>query len=66
MPNWSYNNLEVSGDPEQMKEFYSVVIKENLNKEMSFRFSNIFPMPEKIKNTISPSSSAKGKKWINE
>ena len=24
------------------------------------------PMPEKIKNTISPSSSAKGKKWINE
>ncbi len=66
MPNWSYNNLEVSGDPEQMKEFYSVLVKENLNKEMSFRFSNIFPMPEKIKNTISPSSSAKGKKWINE
>lgn len=66
MPNWSYNNLKVSGSPEVMKEFYSRVIKPNVNNEMSFKFSNIFPMPEKIKNTVSPSSSAKNKKWMNE
>ena len=66
MPNWSYNNLKVSGSPEVMKEFYSRVIKPNVNNEMSFKFSNIFPMPKKIKNTVSPSSSAKNKKWMNE
>ena len=66
MPNWSYNNLKISGDPDKMKEFYSIGIKLNINNEMSFRFSNIFPMPEKIKNTVSPSSSAKNKKWMNE
>lgn len=66
MPNWSYNNLKISGSPEKMKEFYSIAIKPNINNEMSFRFSNIFPMPEKIKNTVSPSSSAKDVKWMNE
>lgn len=62
MPNWSYNNLSISGTPEKMKEFYDVAFDD---KEI-FAFSNIFPMPEKIKNTISPSSSALGKKWMNE
>jgi hypothetical protein len=66
MPNWSYNNLKISGSPEKMKEFYSIAIKPNINNEMSFRFPNIFPMPEKIKNTVSPSSSAKDVKWMNE
>ena len=49
-----------------MKEFYSVAIKPNINNEMSFKFSNIFPIPDKIKNTICPSSSAKGVKWMND
>ena len=66
MPNWSYNNLIISGSPEKMKEFYSVAIKPNINNEMSFKFSNIFPIPDKIKNTICPSSSAKGVKWMND
>lgn len=66
MPNWSYNNLNISGSPEKMKEFYDIALKPNSNGEISFRFSNIFPMPEKIQNTISPSSSAKGRKWMNE
>lgn len=66
MPNWSYNNLTISGSSDKMKEFYDLAIKENLNKELSFRFSNVFPMPIKIKNTISPSKSAEGKKWMNE
>lgn len=61
MPNWSYNSLRVSGSAESMAEFYSEAIKEG-----KFEMSNLFPMPEKIKNTISPSSSAKGRKWMNE
>jgi hypothetical protein len=65
MPNWSYNNLTISGPKEDMDVFYQESIKPNSNNELSFRFSNIFPMPEKIKNTISPSSSAKGQKWMN-
>lgn len=66
MPNWSYNNLSISGDEKEMKNFYEQALKPNSNDESSFRFSNIFPMPEKIKNTISPSSSAKGRKWMND
>ncbi len=66
MPNWTYNQLTVSGDSDDMKEFYDIAIKSNVNEDLSFRFSNVFPMPIKIKNTISPSSSAKGRKWMNE
>lgn len=61
MPNWSYNSLRVSGSAESMAEFYSEAIKDG-----KFEMANLFPMPEKIKNTISPSSSAKGRKWMNE
>jgi len=66
MPNWSYNNLRISGESSEMKSFYEIAIKPNVNGNRTFRFSNIFPMPEKIKNTISPSASAKGRQWINE
>lgn len=65
MPNWSYNNLTITGKPEKMKEFYDIALKPNINGDISFSFSNIFPVPQKIKNTIAPSGSAKGKKWIN-
>ena len=61
MPNWSYNRLSISASKKAMTEFYSEAIKDG-----TFQMSNIFPMPEKIKNTVSPSSSAKGKKWMNE
>jgi hypothetical protein len=65
MPNWSYNNLTITGNPEKMKDFYDVALKPNINGDITFNFANIFPMPEKVKNTIAPSGSAKGKKWIN-
>ena len=52
MPNWTYNNLTISGDSDDMKEFYEIAIKSNVNGDLSFRFSNVFQMPEKIKNTI--------------
>ena len=65
MPNWSYNNLQVSGDAEVMKQFYSQAIKNNSEGEPEFRLSNLIAMPEKIKNTISTSSSARDRKWMN-
>jgi hypothetical protein len=61
MPNWSYNRLSVTGSAEAMKPFLSEAVKGG-----SFKMSNIFPMPEKIKNTISPSSAAKNVRWMNE
>lgn len=66
MPNWSYNNLRVSGDAKIMKDFFNEAIKYNSSGDAEFRLSNLFAMPEKIKNTISPSSSARGRKWIDE
>lgn len=66
MPNWSYNNLTITGSSEKMKEFYDVSLKPNINGDITFTFASVFPMPQKIKNTIAPSGSAKGKKWINE
>lgn len=65
MPNWSYNNLTISGSEADMEKFLSEAIKPNINGEDAFCFANIFPMPQKLKNTISPSSSAKGRKWMN-
>lgn len=66
MPNWSYNTLTITGNVEDMKEFYQISLKPDFSGDLSFSFSNIFPMPEKIKNTISPSSSALGRKWMDE
>ncbi len=66
MPNWSYNSLKVTGSKEEMIEFYQKSIKTNEEGNESFSFNNLIPMPEKIRNTISPSSSAVGRKWINE
>lgn len=66
MPNWSYNNLTITGSSEKMKEFYDVSLKPNINGDITFTFASVFPMPDKIRNTIAPSVSAKGKKWINE
>lgn len=65
MPNWSFNNLSISGEKDKMKEFYDLAFRINSSGELSFKLSNIFPMPEKIKNTISPSSSARGRQWMN-
>jgi|APGre2960657423_1045063.scaffolds.fasta_scaffold01445_11 hypothetical protein len=66
MPNWTHNTLRITGEKIDMDHFYDSALKMDINNEMSFSFSNLFPIPEKIKNTISPSSSALGKKWINE
>jgi len=66
MPNWSYNCLTITGSKEKMEEFFNTALKPNVNGEISFQFSNIFPVPTKIKNTIAPSGSAKGRKWMEE
>ncbi len=66
MPNWSYNSLKVSGTKEEMEKFYQIALKMDESGKEVFSFNNLFPMPEKIRNTISPSSSALGRKWINE
>jgi hypothetical protein len=64
MPNWSFNSLKISGNRSDMSELYNNILKEEVDSEV-FRFSNVFPMPSKIKNTISPSSSALGRKWMD-
>lgn len=65
MPNWSFNNFQISGRSEEMEKFYQTALKKSTEGELIFSFSNVIPQPQKIKNTISPSSSAKGVKWLN-
>lgn len=65
MPNWSYNTLTISGNESDMMEFYKSALKKNSDGVEYFSFSNLFPMPQKIKNTIAPSSSALGRKWMD-
>lgn len=65
MPNWSFNNFQISGRSEEMEKFYQTALKKSDRGELIFSFSNVIPQPQKIKNTISPSSSAKGVKWLN-
>lgn len=67
MPNYSFNTFEVSGSSKEMENFYQKALKPSQNSEdgLVFSLDNLVPQPEKIKNTISPSSSAKGVKWMN-
>lgn len=64
MPNWSRNYLTISGTRNDMLDLYKHLLKIKDGIEV-FKFSNVFPMPDKIKNTISPSSSAIGRKFMN-
>ena len=66
MPNWSYNRLKIEGSQKDMKHFLDQSLKPNPNGEKTFKFSNLIPVPEKIQRTISPASSALGRKWVNE
>ena len=47
MPNWCYNNLEVQGTKEDMKEFYD---KFKSNTKDDFDFEWFVPMPDVFKN----------------
>jgi hypothetical protein len=66
MPNWSFNQLQIEGSPKDMESFLECCLKPNPNGQKTFKFSNLIPVPEKISRTISPTSSALGKKWVNE
>lgn len=66
MPNWTYNTLTITGTNESMDLFYQSALKPDSSAELCFSFSNIFPMPVPIKNTISPPAAALGKKWLNQ
>jgi hypothetical protein len=55
MPNWSMNHLKVKGLPAEMADFYAVA----LCAQNEFTFANVFPLPTLLKNTISPTASAK-------
>ena len=66
MPNWCYNSLKIEGSQKDMKHFLDQSLKPNPNGEKTFKFSNLIPVPEKIQRTISPASSALGRKWVNE
>ena len=53
MPDWCDNEVSVSSESlEEMKEFISFV--KSTDNEEAFSFQSILPMPEELKNTISP------------
>ena len=47
MPNWCWNNLEVTGDEIQLREF--VEKSENCPEGSEFTFNGTYPMPEEFK-----------------
>ena len=53
MPDWCDNEVSVSSESlEEMKEFIFFV--KSTDNEEAFSFQSILPMPEELKNTISP------------
>ena len=55
MPNWCYNRVEISGEPEEMDEFRELV----KSKKSAFDFNEIIPMPKELEDSVSGSESAK-------
>jgi hypothetical protein len=54
MPNWCFNTLEVSGDPEQLKEFKETVRGTVEDKEVPLSLDSLVPMPEELRKVSSP------------
>ena len=64
MPNWCWNNLEVTGDEKQLREF---VEKSTKDKEREFSFNGTYPMPKTLRITAGTHLSfiEKIKRYIN-
>lgn len=50
MPNWCYNRVSVSGEPEDVTKFF----EKHLSDTTSRFFNSVIPMPEELRNTVSP------------
>jgi hypothetical protein len=44
MPNWCYNRVDISGEPEEMDEFREFISSE----ESAFDFNKVKPMPKEL------------------
>ena len=55
MPNWCQNEITISGDEKEVKEFIKFVS----SKESKFDFNKIYPMPKELEGTVSGSESLK-------
>ena len=50
MPNWCWNNLEVTGDEIQLREFVEKSTdKKLMHEDQEFTFQGTYPMPEEFK-----------------
>lgn len=57
MPNWCSNTLEVSGNPEQLKEFKSkslIKADNNSPNDYDFTFEGIYPTPKELLEVTAP------------
>jgi len=56
MPNWCSNFLRVEGNPAEVKRFADMVIveREGTNDEYDFTMNKLHPLPDELKDTISP------------
>ena len=58
MPNWCYNNLEISGSKKDMSEFYS---RFQSNTKDTFDFEWFVPMPKIFQEITTGSCTIDGK-----
>ena len=61
MPNYCHNTLVIEGANKDISKF-----REKLEKKEDYSLEDLFPMPEILERTISPSVNAIGKKYSNE
>lgn len=54
MPNWCANRVTVSGATEDVQAFKKAVKGHVVNNKKPFSFNSIIPMPEELKDVMSP------------
>ena len=67
MPNWCENSVSIWAENEKdIQEFKKKAFKTDKDGAEVFQFNNLIPMPEEIKDTISPSDTPNWYDWANE
>mgnify|MGYP002630036501 CR=1 FL=1 len=64
MPNWCDNEVDITGDAEELKRFMAEASKPHpLHEEVVFLMDNLVPMPEELRDTQAPQDNPNWYNW---